>query len=176
MPNQISQFDISNLGLYYLHVGICPLPVGSAVRFTAINQKRKVALPVQVRHRTIDGQPSELNAELPSVESHGCLRVPTAPDSGPRRCTNWTRSIRKFGWPTSWPGSPSIRPTALTNCCRGIGDRVRQLAVRQPDLGSHRSRLHDWLRRQTCSARLHELSIDMFPEDGFASVASARTA
>src|SRR3954454_18617296 len=78
-------------------------------------------------------------------------------------------SIRKPGWPTSWPGSPSIRPTGSTNSCRGIGGRVRRRKVRRRDLaaiaavftiGYVANRLGEdelWLR---------ELSIDMFPEDG----------
>src|SRR6266481_4891656 len=57
-------------------------------------------------------------------------------------------SIRKPGWPTSWPGSPSIRPTGLMNSCRGIGGRVRRREVRRRDRGGHRSRLHHRLRRQ----------------------------
>src|SRR3984893_10885983 len=57
-------------------------------------------------------------------------------------------SIRKPGWPTSWPGSPSIRPTGLMNSCRGIGGRVRRREVKRRDRGGHRSRLHHRLRRQ----------------------------
>src|SRR5690349_4341390 len=78
-------------------------------------------------------------------------------------------SIRKPGWPTSWPGSPSIRPTGSTHSCRGIGGRVRRRKVRRRDRGgiaaiftigyiaSMLSEDEDWL---------YELSIDMFPEDG----------
>src|SRR5271170_292263 len=57
-------------------------------------------------------------------------------------------STRRPGWAMSWPGSPSIRPTRSTNCCRGTGGRARHRAVRRPDLGGHRSRLHQRLRRQ----------------------------
>src|SRR5436309_13025453 len=78
--------------------------------------------------------------------------------------------IRKPGWPTSWPGSPSPRSTGSTNSCLGTGDLFKRASVRRPDLVCHHKRLHhhtyvaemlgedvDWL---------HELSIDMFSEDG----------
>src|SRR5215831_15131037 len=78
-------------------------------------------------------------------------------------------STRRPGWPTSWPGSPIIPSTVSTNCCRGTGSRARHRKVRQPDRGSDRIRLHDRLRRRPARRGqdwLHELSIDMFPEDG----------
>jgi hypothetical protein len=69
-----------------------------------------------------------------------CWRVPTAADSERQRC------IRKLGSPTSWPESPSIRPTGSTNSYRGTGGRGRG-AARQPDRGGNRSCIHGRPRR-----------------------------
>src|SRR5258706_13620124 len=78
----------------------------------------------------------------------------------------WTR---KPGSPTCSPASPSTRLTDSTNSCRGIGGLFSQASVRQPELAAisavftigYVAKLlgedEDWL---------HELSIDMFPEDG----------
>ena len=69
----------------------------------------------------------------------------------------------------SWLGSPNIRPKELMNCCRGIGSRSRRRKVTSLIMAaitavftiSYVANLlgedADWL---------HELSIDMFPEDG----------
>src|SRR4051812_11870758 len=78
-------------------------------------------------------------------------------------------STRSLGWPTSWRASPDIRPATSTNCCRGIGSRDRPRAAKLPDHGAISAVFtigyianllgedEDWL---------HDLSIDMFPEDG----------
>src|SRR5580700_882820 len=49
-------------------------------------------------------------------------------------------SIRRLGWPTSWPASPSIRPATSMNCCRGIGAHTRRHTVRRPDYGADQRR------------------------------------
>src|SRR3981189_3260142 len=78
-------------------------------------------------------------------------------------------SIRRPGWPTCWPGSLGTRPAGSTSSCRGTGGHVRSLTVEQPDMAAiaavftigHVARMlgedEDWL---------HDLPIDMFPEDG----------
>src|SRR3954449_9738305 len=78
-------------------------------------------------------------------------------------------SIRRPGWPMSWPASPGIRPTGLMSCCRGIGGRTRPRAVRQPDYSGDQRRLHDRLRRQSArrGRRLAARPADQHvPEDG----------
>src|SRR5215471_408469 len=79
--------------------------------------------------------------------------------------------IRRRGWPTCWPASPRIRPIRSTISCPGIGVHLKHASIRQPDLGSH---LISHVFTITYVAEmlgededwLHELSIDMFPEDG----------
>src|SRR5580700_168071 len=78
-------------------------------------------------------------------------------------------SIRRPGWPTCWPGSLGTRPAGSTSFCHGTGGHVRSLTVEPPDMAAiaavstigHVARMlgedEDWL---------HDLSIDMFPEDG----------
>jgi hypothetical protein len=78
-------------------------------------------------------------------------------------------STRRPGWPTSWPGSPIIPPTVSTSYCRGTGSRLGTAksgslivaAIASVFTIGYVANLlgedEDWL---------HELSIDMFPEDG----------
>src|SRR5215210_7258755 len=78
-------------------------------------------------------------------------------------------SIRRPGWLTSWPASPGIRPIGSMSCCRGIGGRARPRAAKPPDHGAISAVFtigyvanllgedEDWL---------HDLSINMFPQDG----------
>jgi hypothetical protein len=80
-----------------------------------------------------------------------------------------TTSIRKPGWPTSLPASPNIRLVGSTSCCHGTGSRARHCTGGRPDLTAISAVFtigyvadlfgedEDWL---------HELSIDLFPEDG----------
>ena len=78
-------------------------------------------------------------------------------------------SIHKPGWPTSWPGSPAIRPTdrrtpavelaAAFDAAKSGGVIVAAIAA-VFTIGYIANMLgedEDWL---------YELSIDMFPEDG----------
>ena len=48
-----------------------------------------------------------------------------------------TTSIRRLGSPTSWPDCPTIRPSAFTNCCPGIGDhKISQPKLLDQEAGS----------------------------------------
>src|SRR5947199_10157492 len=90
----------------------------------------------------------------PWVGSHGYSPAPIAADSALPPCiasssrlkrTTW---IRKPGWPTSWPGSPSTRSTGSTNSCLGTGDLFKRASVRRPDLVCHHKRLYHHIRRR----------------------------
>src|SRR5260370_37832538 len=77
-------------------------------------------------------------------------------------------SIRRPGWPTCWPGSLGTRPAGSTSFCRGTGGHVRSLTVEPPDMAAIAAVFtigHVARMLGEDEDRLHDLSIDMFPED-----------
>src|SRR3954466_14717526 len=78
-------------------------------------------------------------------------------------------SIRRPGWPMCLVGSQGTRPASSTSCCRGTGRPARRGATRPPEMAAISAVFtisHVAALLGEDEAWLHDLSINMFPEDG----------